>query len=183
MNCLAFRKFLDESESAARSQDLPVALQEHLLACSSCQRDWHLQQRLLAALEREPEHALPPAFTAAVMAELPVAPLKKRRLDFEDLLMVVLIPGAFAALWYTMRTLWPHLISTEKLKTIYGIIEKMGQDFLQMMFGKVPEVMIHAFGREMMGQAGQVILISVVTFLVAKSAVLLENRIRRMLNG
>jgi hypothetical protein len=183
MNCQVFRKFLNESESAVRSEDLPVAFQEHLHDCSSCQRELHLHQRLFASLEREPDLALLPAFTAAVMAGLPDAPLKKRRIDFEALLMVGLIPAALAALWYTTRTFWPGLLSLEELKTIYAMIERMGQDFVLLTFGKGQEVLLHAFGPEMMAQAGQVIFISVVTLLVAKSAVLLEKRIRRRLNG
>jgi hypothetical protein len=97
--------------------------------------------------------------------------------------MAALIPAALVALWYSARNYWPRLISIESLKTLVGFLDRMGQDFLHMTFGKVPEVMLHAFGREMMAQGVQVIFISAVTFLVAKSAVLLENRIRRMLNG
>ena len=183
MNCSAFRKFLAESESAARMQDLPLPWQDHLHVCPACQREWRFHQGVFAALERAPELAPSPAFTAAVMDKLPAAPLKKRRFDFDTMLMLVLIPAALAAFWYSLRAFWPHAISSEKLQAIYAVLEQMGRDFLQVTFGKMPEVMIHAFGREMMAQAGQVIFISVVTFLVAKSAVVLEGRIRRMFNA
>ncbi len=183
MNCQAFRKFLDESESAARVQDLPLPLQEHLHGCFLCQREWQLHQRLFDALAHEPDYPPAQAFVAAVMARLPAAPFKKRRFDFDTLLMLALVPAAFTALWYLSRAFWPRLISRETLETFYGLIEKIGRDFLRITFGKMQEMMIHTFGQDMVAQVGQVIFISAVTFLVAKSAVLLESRIRRRLNG
>lgn len=188
MNCQTFRQFLDESENAARVQDLSRPLQEHVRACSSCQKEWHLQQRLLATLEREPGAAPSPSFTAQVMARLPAmplpaAPLKKRRFDFDTLLFLALLPAALAGLWYAAKVSGLRFIPGATLEAFYDLAVKLGRDFVRLTFGTVLEGMAQAFGQEMMAQALQVIFISAVTLLVAKSAVLIEKRIRRLFHG
>jgi len=179
-HCRNFRKFLDESENA-NDRDLPPALQEHLGGCSSCQREWQLQRRIFVALARAPE--LSPAFAGRVMMQLAAEPLPKRRFDFDMLLIAGLIPLALVALWFSTQTWRPRLLAAEKLPMIFTFIQKFAQDLLQTIVGSTQQLLLKAFGAEMLAQAGQFVFIALVTLLVAKSAVLIENHIRRMFNG
>ncbi len=181
MNCSTFRRHLNEAEHVLESVQLEAALQEHLATCASCQLEWRIHASMLHSLAEE-SVLLPSAhFTAQIMAKLPAfAPAKKQR-SYETILLFVMIGAGLLATWLSSDSLRQSVFTFGANNAWLDMLREAGNQILGATLWKWQEVLTNTLGEQILKQGLQVLLIALVTCLVAKGAVALENRLRRML--
>ncbi len=175
MNCSTFRRYLNEAESRAT---LSAEAQEHVLSCGSCQMEWRIQQNFVRALETEPAPQLSAQFTHAIMAKLPAfAPARPQR-NYEPALLFVLILAGLATTWFASEGLRQSVLALSAEGAWFTVLV---QQVLAATLWKWRDALTNILGEQILQQALQVLLITLVTAAVAKGAVALDERLRKML--
>lgn len=175
MNCSNFRRYLNEAEAAAT---LSPEAQAHMLSCGSCQMEWHIQQNFVRVLETESAPQLSAQFTHAIIAKLPaLAPVKAQR-NYETVLLFVLILAGLGATWFASEGLRQSVFAIAKESSW---LAALAEQALAATVWKWQAVLTNILGEQILQQGFQLLLISLVTAGVAKGAVLLEERLRKML--
>lgn len=178
MNCSTFRRHLNEAEARGA---LPFDLQEHLDACAACQREWRVQQSMLQALEIEHAIAPAPLFLASVMAKLPAYAPAQRQRNYETVLLLVLVFGGLVATWFASEGLRQTLLTFGAEGSWLASARALLEQILSATLWKWLAVITNTLGEQTLKQGLQVALIALVTAAVAKGAVLLDERLRRMM--
>lgn len=183
MTCSTFRRHLDEAEQAHEAAALPLALQEHLAECETCQLEWQVHGVMLRRLEGQ-EASLPsPLFTAQVMARLPVPPPLKWQNSFETILLIAAITAGLLAAWFVSDGLRESVLALVANGVLSETARAAVQRFLDATLWSWEETLVNTVGEQVLKQGLQVLLITLVTVIVAKGAVALDQRLRRMLKG
>lgn len=175
MNCSTFRRSLNEAESGA---PLSAEAEAHAIACGSCQMEWRIQQNVTRVLETESAPQLSAQFTHAVMAKLPTfAPAKAQR-NYESVLLITLIIAGLTTIWFASEGLRQSVLA---LRTESSWLAVLAHEVLAATVWKWRDALTNILGEQILQQTFQVLLISLVTAVVAKGAVVLDDRLRKML--
>ncbi len=196
MNCKQFRLHIDSREGNEGAWQLSFELQAHLDACSACRAHFHMQQRMLAALENDPAPALPPNFTAKILDRLePLAarPAKtyfswRRVAIYAGYALVIII-----ALWLGLKNFDLHAAEQSLTKWLDAIQQGLAavgaaefvQTFLRLLariFSFLPtagDFLEKSFGKETLPQAFNLIMLLILTYLVARASVFIESWVRQ----
>ncbi len=181
MNCTTFRRYLNEAERASANAALPAPWQEHLAVCASCRMEWRLHQNMLQALEAESAAMPSPLFTAAIMAKLPALEPAKKQKNYETVLLFVLLFAGLVATWFSSEGLRQSVLAlgtgSSWVASLRGLVEQV----LNATLWQWQEAIMNTLGAQILKQGSQVLLITLVTVLVAKGAVALDDRLRKML--
>ncbi|MGH7597748.1 MAG: anti-sigma factor family protein [bacterium] len=197
MNCKQFRLQIDSLEGRQDAWQLPAGLQAHLDACPACRAHFQIQQRMLAALENDPAPALPPDFSAKILARLePMTASGRAKTYFNWRRLAVYAGCGFliaTALWlgfknFDLNAAEQHL--TQWLNAVQQGLAAAGatgfvqtfQRLLAKIFSFFPttnDFLEKSFGKETLPQAFNLIMILILTYLVAKASVLIESWVRQ----
>lgn len=179
MNCSTFQRRLNEAELGRDDFILPPAWQEHLAECEKCQREWQTHNLILRGLDNDAMPLLSPLFTSQVMAKLPTGSLVKRQINFEAVLLVAAITAGLLATWFVSDGLRQSILA---FITSAAWLES-GRKILDAALWFWRQALMNTLGEQMLGKGLQILLITLVTVVVAKVAVMLDQRLRRMLKG
>lgn len=177
MNCSTFRRHLNETEHGRGVFVLPPALQLHLDECELCQRAWQTHNLIVRELESDARPLLSPQFTAQVMAKLPALSPFKPQKNLEAIFLAIALAAGLLATWFVSEGLRQSLFAF----VTNGILLDAGERMLDALLWSWQEVFVNTLGVQVLKQGLQILLITLVTIVVAKGAVALEHRLRRML--
>ncbi|MEK7727588.1 MAG: hypothetical protein AAB354_04200 [candidate division KSB1 bacterium] len=175
MNCSTFRRYLNEADTAVA---LPAQMQEHVLDCHVCQMEWRIQQNFVRALELESELQPSPQFTAALMAKLPALVPAKAQRNYESVLLVALLLAGLLTTWFASEGLRQNFFA---IGAEGSWLAAMTQQVLNATVWKWYAALTNILGEQILQQGSQLLLITLVTAAVAKGAVVLDERLRKML--
>ncbi|NUO83843.1 hypothetical protein HUU05_27520 [candidate division KSB1 bacterium] len=181
MNCTTFRRYLNEAERAPADAALPAPLQEHLAVCAACQLEWRVHQNALQALETESAAMPAPLFTAAIMAKLPALVPAQKQKNYETVLLFVLIFAGLVATWFSSESLRQSVLALATEGAWATALRALVEQVLSATLWQWQEAIMNTLGEQILKQGSQVLLITLVTVLVAKGAVALDDRLRKML--
>jgi hypothetical protein len=200
MNCKEFRQQLDSIEGEGRASNLLPAMQAHLDACVACRAQFRTHHQMLTVLERDTAPALPPNFTESILARLePVTARQQAKLRFAWKRVAVYSGYAFllvVALWFGFKNLdaiferqqLPQLPNEQQLQKL---VDKIGaaeslQSFKRLastIFSFIPAIkslIEQSFGKKILPQAVQLFMILMMTYVVAKVAIFIDERVRQI---
>ena len=199
MNCKQFRLQLDGVEDAREALQLPFDMQAHLDSCAACQAHFRMHQRMLAAIESDPLPVLPTDFTEKTLGRLePVAAPARAKIYLTWKRMIVyagyaLVPGL--ALWFSYKNIHfskvGNLIDSPFAQQIRQWLTAVGaMEFVQSLgrlisaiFSFIPttgNLIEKIFGKEVLPQAFNLIMILILTYIVAKASVFIEGWVRQI---
>jgi hypothetical protein len=198
MNCKQFRPHIDSLEGKQGPSQLPLNLQAHLDACPACHAHFQIQQRILAVLDNDPAPALPPDFTAKVLVRLePMTASGRVKTHFGWKRAAVYAGGAFliaAALWLSFKNLDLNAVKQHFARWLAAVQQGLAavgaaafvqtfQRLLTKIFSFLPttgDFLEKSFGKETLPQAFNVLMILILTYFVARAAVLIEGWVRQL---
>jgi hypothetical protein len=143
--------------------------------------EWRIHQNLVHALEAEIAVQPSAEFTSAIMAKLP-APAKRRQ-SHEAVLLFALILAGLAATWFASDGLRQSLFAAGSEGAWLAALRAFIGQALSATVWKWQEALTNILGEQILRQGAQLLLITLVTAVVAKGAVLLDERLRRRLRG
>lgn len=179
MNCSTFRRHLNETEHGRGVFVLPPALQTHLDGCEDCQRAWQAHSFIMRELENEAAPSPSPQFTARIMAKLPSQAPRARQSNIETLVLIAAVAAGLVTTWFVSEGLRQSILAfiTE------GKWLETAKNMLEATLWTWQRTLMNTFGEQVLKQGLQVLLITSVTAVVSKAAVVLEQRLRRMLRS
>ncbi len=177
-DCQAFRRFLDES---AEHQALPAVLLAHVDLCAACRREWAAHREMMAALQPGPVPELPPDFAARVMARLPQAAPRASRVDTETVLLIVMLLAGLLTAWISLPPSFKAVLAYERIAPYLDPARAWLTRMLAGVVAACNKALPESLGEQFFAQSWKLVFISLVTLLVAKIALLFENRLRRPL--
>lgn len=198
MNCKMFRLQLDNLEPERNAFLLSPPMQAHLESCAACQAHWQLHRRLLAVLENDIAPVLPAEFTAKVLNRIePAAAPARVKLIFNWQRLLIYAGYAFVlglALWVGYRNLdlnaianWQNSALAQQLQQWLASIGAsevllLLRNFLANSLSLLPttaSLIEKLFGKEVLPKVLNLTMILILTYLVAKVSVFLENWLRQ----
>jgi hypothetical protein len=195
MNCKAFRRQLDSYEGERGVIQLLPEMQAHLDSCAACRAHFRIHQQMLAVLESDAVPELPSNFTESIMARLePVRSRARSRLVWSRL--AVYAGYAFlliVALWFGYKNL-DSILAGQRLpgdQQIQKLFDKVSaveslQSFQRLfsnLYSFIPitrNMIEKTLGKEVLPQAMHLLMILMMTYLVTKAAVFIEDRVRQI---
>ncbi len=177
IDCQALRRFLDES---AEVQNLPAAYQAHVDVCAGCRREWQAQRELLAALQPGPVPPLSPDFASRVMARLPQTAPQPAWMDVETVLLIALLLAGVVTAWVSLPPSLKSLLTYQQIVSYFHPLTERLSRMASLVTG-FTKSLLHSLTNLLLAQGWKLVFISLVTLLVTKIAILLENRLKRLL--
>jgi hypothetical protein len=196
MNCKIFRLQLDNSGWQRGELSLPPDAQAHLDFCAACREHFQLQQQMLAALEHDAAPQLPADFTAKILDRLELIVAPKIFFNWKRVALYAGCAASLAlALWFGFKnfnlTALEQMLHSPLARQIQQWLAAIGaleilqalQRFVTSVLSFIPnsgDLLEKAFGKEILPRAFNLTMILMLTFVIVKASVLLENWVRQI---
>lgn len=200
MNCTAFRQQLDRNERELGAAELLPAMQAHLEACPACRAHLQMHYRMLKVLARDTAPALSSNFTEKILAEIEATPARRfAKPSFSWNRAAVYAGGAcllVLALWLTFQNFesmlhdrqWTRLLGLQQIQNLFDKVKNVEwvqsfQSLLASLFSFIPTtktLIEKTLGNEVLPQTKRLFMILLMTYVIAKAAVMIEGWVRQI---
>jgi hypothetical protein len=200
MNCTAFRQQLDRDERERSTVELLPAMKTHLDGCPACRAHLQVHYRMLEVLARDTAPALSPNFTEKILAEIEATPARHfAKPSFSWNKAAVYAGGAcllILALWLTFQNFesmlhdrqWIRFLGLQEIQNLFEKVKKVEwvqsfQSLFTSLFSFIPTtktLIEKTLGSEVLPQTKRLFMILLMTYVIAKAAVMIEGWVRQI---